>query len=208
MKFCGFRTIDEVKLASALSIQAIGFILVPNRKRTISLEQLSEMLSVIPASIERVGVFQNPTLEEVSNAISLGLSIVQLHGQESPAFCQQVRESWHIPIIKVFSESQIQEIPAYKDAIDIVLLDHAAGGLGKQIDWSCIPEAKQLAALYHFPLWIAGGLNESNIESLCSNYEIDGVDLSSGIESDGRKDMQKMIKLVERMKEYDEKVEW
>jgi phosphoribosylanthranilate isomerase len=199
MKFCGFRTIEEVKFAATLSIQAIGIILVPNRRRTVSLEQLSEMLAVIPASIERVGVFQNPTLEEVDKAVSLGLSMVQLHGQESPAFCQQVKEHWDIPIMKVFATSQIQEIPAFKDTIDKVLLDHAAGGLGKQIDWSYIPQAKKAVTPYQFPLWVAGGLNEKNIQSLCNNYEIDGVDLSSGIESDGKKDKQKMLRLLERM---------
>jgi phosphoribosylanthranilate isomerase len=208
MKFCGFKTVDEVRFAVTLPIHAIGFILVPNRKRTISLVQLSMMLPNIPESIERVGVFQNQTLKEVNSAVSLGLSMVQLHGQESPAFCKQVKESWQIPIIKVFAESQIQEIPSYKDVIDVVLLDHATGGLGKTIDWSYIQQAKQVVKSYHFPLWIAGGLNESNIENLCSNYEIDGVDFSSGIESNGRKDKQKMIKLVERMRESDEKVEW
>ncbi|MCH5585450.1 phosphoribosylanthranilate isomerase [Shimazuella sp. AN120528] len=207
MKFCGFKTIEEVEFASTLPIQAIGFILVPNRKRTVSLEQLAYLLPIIPDSIWRVGVFQNPSLEEVGNAVSLGLSMVQLHGQESPAFCKQVKESWQIPIIKVFSETQLQEIPSYKDVMDIVLLDHASGGKGELIDWSYIPQAKRVTESLHLPLWIAGGLNESNIDNLYSNYELDGVDLSSGIESNGRKDNQKMIKLVERMKKHD-KVEW
>nr|WP_281170810.1 phosphoribosylanthranilate isomerase [Shimazuella kribbensis] len=203
VKFCGFRTKDDVKTAVSHAVSAIGFILVPDRKRTISLLQLTSMIPLIPKQIEKVGVFQNPTLEEVNNAASLGLSMVQLHGQETPAFCQQIKKNKQIPIIKVFSEKEIQKIPLYEGYIDVVLLDHSAGGTGTTIDWSCIPVAKQLTERLQLPLWIAGGLNESNIENLIRDYEIDGIDLSSGIETNGKKDTQKMNKIIERMKQHD-----
>jgi phosphoribosylanthranilate isomerase len=181
----------------------MGFILVPDRKRTISFIQLAAMIPLIPKQIEKVGVFQNPTLEEVHNAISLGLTMIQLHGQESPAFCQQIKESQQISIVKVFSEKDIQKIPLYQGFIDVVLLDHSAGGMGTTIDWSYIPAAKQLANQLKLPLWVAGGLNESNIEILIRDYEVDGIDLSSGIETDGKKDKKKMNKIIERMKQHD-----
>jgi phosphoribosylanthranilate isomerase len=199
IKYCGFRTIEDAKFAATLPIQAIGFILVPDRKRTVSLEQVAEILPNIPKHIQTVGVFQNPSLVEVSEAIAIGLMMIQLHGQESPSFCQQIKQRWDIPIIKVFPESKIEEISFFINYIDIILLDHAAGGAGVPIDWSRIPSAKAIADQNSVPLWIAGGLNETNIADLYHNYEIDGIDLSSGIEIDGQKNNQKMIEIIERM---------
>jgi phosphoribosylanthranilate isomerase len=163
------------------------------------MEQVAKMLPVIPNHIDAVGVFQNPSLEEISKAIGIGFKMIQLHGQESPSFCQQIKQRWDIPIVKVFPISKIEEIPSYKNYMDIILLDHAAGGAGVPIDWSRIPTAKEIADQNRMPLWIAGGLNETNIADLYQNYEIDGIDLSSGIETDGQKDRQKMLEIIERM---------
>jgi phosphoribosylanthranilate isomerase len=185
-----------------LPIDALGFILVPGRRRTVSLEKVGEMLSHLPRQIPSVGVLQNPTFEEVEKAIETGLSMIQLHGAESPDFCQGIKEKFDIPIIKVFTECQLSTILSYKGMIDIVLLDHSGGGVGLPINWKQIPHAREFAVQLGVPLWIAGGLNEANIQGLCSQYAIDGIDLSSGIEVDGKKNEAKMRKIVERMEQY------
>jgi phosphoribosylanthranilate isomerase len=191
--------VEDVQEAIIHPIQAIGFILVPNRKRTVTISQVSEMIREIPKQIASVGVFQNPTLSEIDKAVTIGLAMIQLHGQESAYFCQEIKERWGVPIVKVFSENNIDQIPSYQGLIGIVLLDHAAGGLGKKIDWSLIPVVKHYVNQIGVPLWIAGGLNENNIADLYLKYDINGVDLSSGIETDGTKDKRKMTALIERM---------
>jgi phosphoribosylanthranilate isomerase len=161
------------------------------------------MIDHIPEHISSVGVMQNPTLVEVMKVLRSGLSMIQLHGTESPAFCQQIKDyRVDTPIIKVFTESTLSSLSSYQGVIDIVLLDHQGGGAGVPIDWTIIPKAKEFADRIRVPLWIAGGLDESNLATLCHQYKIDGVDLSSGIEVNGIKDEAKMRGIIERMTQY------
>ncbi len=177
--------------------------MVPDRRRTVTLMEVEKMIGNIPKHISSVGVMQNPTLEEVLDIFQSGLSMVQLHGTESPAFCRQIKTQRLVaPIIKVFTESTLSTIPSYHGVIDIVLLDHQGGGAGVPIDWTIIPKTKKYTDQIGVPLWIAGGLDESNIATLCNQYEIDGVDLSSGIEVNGIKDEAKMRGIMERMAEH------
>lgn len=188
-------------MAVKLPIDAIGFILVPDRRRTVSLDEVVEMLEHIPSHIASVAVMQNPTFEEVIRVYETGVSMIQLHGQESPDFCKQIRDRFDLPIIKVFAEDNFATIPFFQGTIDIALLDHAGGGAGIPIDWTLIPQAKKLANQIDVPLWVAGGIKDDNISELYNNYEIDGIDLSSGIEVDGIKDQSKMRAIIERMEQ-------
>lgn len=197
IKFCGFQTASAVQQAVKLPIAALGFIFVPGRRRTVTLTQVADLLPLIPKEIASVGVFQNPTLDDVCKAVDIGVTAIQLHGQESVTFCKQVKALGDIQVIKVFSTDSLQEIALYQSCIDVVLLDHAAGGVGKPIDWHCIPQAKQIATENDLPLWIAGGLGENNVAKLCATYPIDGIDLSSGIETEGVKDEHKMKAIIE-----------
>jgi phosphoribosylanthranilate isomerase len=197
IKFCGFQSASSVKQAVKLPIDALGFILVSGRRRTVTLSQVAKWLPIIPTRIASVGVFQNPTLEEVKEAIDVGLTAIQLHGQETVDFCRQVKMYADIQLIKVFSTHSLEKIASYRSYIDVVLLDHATGGVGKPIDWDCIPQTKQITEANDLPLWIAGGLDENNVANLCATYSINGIDLSSGIETDGTKDERKMKAIIE-----------
>ncbi|MFC7442120.1 phosphoribosylanthranilate isomerase [Laceyella putida] len=209
IKLCGFRTVEDVRKASSLPIDAMGFILVPGRKRTIPLDRLAEMLSAVPPGIKKVAVLKDASVSEITELQSrFSFDGLQLHGEESPAYCRALRERVPIDLCKVFHVSQTAvlkaEVPLYAPWIDRILLDSAMGGTGETFDWTEIPRWKDAAQAFQIPLWVAGGLHPDNVANLIKPYGPDGVDVSSGIETDGSKDEEKMKRFVERVRECDD----
>lgn len=204
VKLCGFKRIEDVQAASQLPIDAIGFILVPGRKRIVSAELLPALVESVPESIDPVGVLMNPTREEISRWLDLvPLAAIQLHGNESPDLCAWIKERYSVKVIKTFHPTEcldIQKLREYRSVIDLALLDHAQGGTGTCYNWRIIPSYQAIFRDMDIPLWIAGGLTPENIEQLIELTEPDGVDVSSGIEQDGKKDVLKMRTLVKRVK--------
>ncbi|MNI80653.1 N-(5'-phosphoribosyl)anthranilate isomerase [compost metagenome] len=143
------------------------------------------------------------------------LDVIQLHGQETPAFCLEVKRAF--PQVKVWKAISVasggaadnpqgpQLVEHYAGAVDALLLDtydpQGSGGSGRTFDWGQIPLYKQAAAGYGLPLFVAGGLHPDNVGELLADYQPDGVDVSSGVESDGTKDIIKMTSFVERVKQ-------
>lgn len=212
VKFCGFRTTDDVKKAIALDIDALGFILVPNRKRTVQEKELRKMIALVPDHLMTVGVFMNPTLETVADWLSVApFSAIQLHGDESPAFCRQLKQRFStIRLIKVFHmDSTLDEetIQSYQQSIDLALLDSSftgqRGGTGKRFDWSQIPNLAKRFKEAKIPFWVAGGINSTNVSQLIERYQPDGIDVSSGIERNGMKDQEVMEELIEKVRNID-----
>ncbi len=204
IKLCGFKTIDDVRAASQLPIDAIGFILVPGRKRTVSAKSLPALVESVPAAVDSVGVFLNPTQQEVSRWLEQApLTAIQLHGNESPDLCAWIKERYSVKVIKTFHPTQhpdVQQMREYRSVIDLALLDHARGGTGTSYNWRMIPPYQAIFRDMGLPLWIAGGLTPENVEELIELTEPDGIDVSSGIEQDGKKDVLKMKTLVKRVK--------
>ncbi len=92
VKFCGLRSSSDVKKAISCDIDALGFICVPNRKRTVKEIELKKMLQLVPRDFTTVGVFMNPTLETIDRWLSMfRFSAIQLHGEESPSFCRDLK---------------------------------------------------------------------------------------------------------------------
>jgi phosphoribosylanthranilate isomerase len=207
IKLCGFRCVEDVQKVKTFPIDAIGFILVPGRKRTVREEEYPELLAAVPSSVKKVGVFLNPTQSEMEKWFKIApLDIVQLHGTESPEFCKWVRDTFHVQIIKTFhihSHEWVDPITAYQSSIDVALLDHAHGGTGQTYDWSVIPPYQKRCQDLHIPLWVAGGLTSENVFSLLQQVHPNGIDVSSGIESDGVKDFNKIKTFIERVTEYE-----
>lgn len=212
IKFCGFKTEKEVDEAISLPIDAIGFILVPGRKRTISKEKLIQLVRRVKEPIWTVGVFQNSPLQDVLEILDqVPLKAVQLHGDESPEYCQQLKRHHAIKVIKAFHViGEIQKkypLSAYVPWIDVALLDAATpsiqGGTGKTFAWDQIPPFLNECRQEKIPLWIAGGLDEGNVTTLLSKYDIQGIDVSSGIEVDGYKDPERMKRLVRMVKQVE-----
>lgn len=164
-----------------------------------------------------VGVFVDPSQEELVQVLSEApLDVVQLHGQETPELCQWVKGRFPgIQVWKVISilpgaaeantaEATEERLAPYAGCIDGLLIDTHdpvyGGGSGQTFAWDVIPVYKAWCRAQRIPLFAAGGLTPDNARELIDSYEVDGVDVSSGVESDGKKDVHKMRAFVERVK--------
>ncbi|MGA9173136.1 MAG: phosphoribosylanthranilate isomerase [Thermoactinomyces sp.] len=209
LKFCGFLAEADVVKAVHLDIDAIGFILVPGRKRSIKKEMLPNLVRKVPERVWTVGVLQNPSIQEIEEWLSLApLTAIQLHGGETPEFCREVKKAFGVRVIKTFHVANRidggDRLAQFSPWIDVALLDtgtgKTSGGSGQSFDWNQIPPFYEQCRMLGVPLWVAGGLNALNVTSLIKRYRLDGVDVSSGIEADGRKNADLMAQFVERVK--------
>lgn len=214
VKICGItleETLEDIK-KEQVAIDWLGFIFAYG-KRLISPERWQELSLHIPPHVKRVGVFVDPTLEDIRRIFAEApLHIVQLHGQETPEFCLQVKEEFSCQVMKVIGvdedgKANLELVP-YQGAVDFFLLDtvtkNQAGGTGKTFSWEAIPLLQQQCRSYGIPLLVAGGLNAENVAELLTTYKPFGIDLSSGVETDGKKDLnkiRKVIQVTERMKD-------
>lgn len=208
LKCCGFRESSSLMGLQGLAIDFVGFILAPS-KRQVSLEQLQELLPHVPHGIKKVGVFIQPDVQELKRVFDEApLDVIQLHGEEEPAFCQYVKETWEVEVIKAFHVGRGGELTLpseeYGSVIDYLLLDtfdpQAAGGTGKAFNWDIIPAYQEWCSKHQVKLLVAGGITVENVERLLSQCQIDGIDVASGVETDGKKDLNKVKDLAERVK--------
>ena len=210
IKFCGLKSVQDVQLASRLPVDALGFILVPHRRRSVTRRQLPELIRHVSKEQLAIGVLQNPVWDEVISWLNTApLSGVQLHGEEPASLCEKIKSvdpKLHITkVIHIQDSLPVQvRLEEYQPWVDAVLLDTAAGnqkgGTGKRFDWSLIPAWKEACRKLNLPCWIAGGLDENNVYDLITRYRPDGMDVSSGIEKNQRKDGAKMRLFLERVK--------
>lgn len=181
IKVCGMREADNIKALCELPIDYIGFIFYPKSPRYV-VENIS---SLIPASIKKTGVFVNSSLEEIqAKKEEFDLQVIQLHGNESPEFCEQVRKM-DLTTCKAFGiddEFNWNSIHAYQDVVDYFLFDtksKAYGGTGQTFNWDKIQENP-----YDKPYLLSGGISIDNIKE-AANYQDErlyGLDLNSKFE--------------------------
>lgn len=219
VKICGLQSVEVLKSMINLPIDYIGFVFAKSR-RQVSPGQAAEMAGVLRSWTtgnrpSAAGVFVNPSLEELSRVLSeVPLDAVQLHGEETPQFCREVKERFPVSLIKAVSlrgESPggyLSGLEGWEDSIDALLLDTFdpvyGGGSGKTFAWETIPEFREWCRYHGIPLFVAGGLQPGNVNELIARYGPDGVDVSSGVESaPGVKDIAKVKAFVERVKTYD-----
>ncbi|WP_433946443.1 phosphoribosylanthranilate isomerase [Paenibacillus sp. SN-8-1] len=214
VKICGLQDVEVLKSMINLPIDHIGFVFA-NSKRQVTADQAAALIPILedwdrPVKPESVGVFVNPTIEELSHILQkASLDIVQLHGQESPEFCREVKKRFGVKVFKVLSVKQGNnregsDLVDYRGALDGLLLDTYdpiyGGGSGQTFDWKQIEPYQKWTKQEGIPLIIAGGLHPDNVGDLLENFQPDGVDVSSGVETDGLKDIAKIRAFVERVK--------
>ena len=124
------------------------------------------------------------------------LAAIQLHGHESEEYIRQLKEQTPVPIFRAFRVTDRESlIPARQSPADLILLDHGAGGTGETFDWSVLEGVTR-------PYILAGGLGPDNLESAISTLHPWGVDMSSGVETEGIKDREKIFKAVQIAHKY------
>lgn len=195
VKICGIVDIDTALGAVEAGADALGFVFAPGR-RTISPERAREIIERLPPLVSRVGVFVNSPAGEVEAVASYaGLDTVQLHGDETPEYCKGLG----FKVIKSFAvgcAADLEMAGAYR--VDGYLLDTSVpgqrGGTGRTFDW------RLAAGFKEGPLILAGGLSPDNIKEAVELVKPFAVDVSSGVESGGRKDIFKIREFIRRVK--------
>ncbi|WP_099221343.1 phosphoribosylanthranilate isomerase [Listeria costaricensis] len=198
VKICGLKTKEDAQFAALEGADFIGFVFAPS-KRQVSLPEAAQMSAELPDFVQKVGVFVDPTFEEVEEAIQqVPLDYVQLHGKETPAFASRLSA----PVIKAFKvkDGTIQGNPtAYPDCL--ILLDAPSteyeGGGGIAFDWEKLDEK----ALPTERLIIAGGLSSANVGTAIRKFTPFAVDVSTGVETNGKKDPYKIKQFIKQAKE-------
>ena len=194
VKICGLKEEEHVKAAVEAGATWIGFMFAPS-KRQISIERAKELAKWIPSHVKKVGVFVNPSQQQVREAVhTVGLDYVQYHGQEEPTFIEQLG----YPSIKAFSirsDEDVQKASQYE--VDYFLFDAPgttfAGGSGHIFDWSLLNNL----AISKDRIILAGGLNQDNVRRAIAHVQPFGVDVSSGVEVDGAKDSARIKQFIE-----------
>ena len=187
IKFCGMMRPADIAAANALRPDYIGFVFAPKSRRAVTPEQAAALKADLLPTIRAVGVFVNAPPEQVAALLAVGtIDIAQLHGQEDEAYLQVLRTLTGKPVIKAFrvdSAADLQRAAAFPSGG--LLLDSGAGGTGTAFDWTLLRDFTR-------PYFLAGGLNSENIGAAIQKYHPYAVDVSSGIETNGKKDAKKM----------------
>ncbi|MES1026312.1 phosphoribosylanthranilate isomerase [Gloeocapsa sp. BRSZ] len=205
VKICGITKPEQGQAIAQLGATALGFICVPASPRYISATQIQAIVSQIPQHIERIGVFANTTIVEIYQvAVAGGLTGVQLHGDESPEFCTQLRQELPpgveiIKALRVRDSQALVQANLYIDCVDTLLLDayhpQILGGTGKTLDWTTLQQFCPSC-----PWLLAGGLTPENVSDALNQLKPYGIDLSSGVErAPGDKDLTKVAQLFQQL---------
>ena len=189
VKICGLSTKEAVKTAVSAGADYIGFVFAPS-KRQVTLEQAAELAKFIPSHIQKVGVFVSPSRAELLEAIDkVGLDFVQVHGQVVDKLFENL-PCGSIQAVQVDGNGHVPNSQA-----DYLLFDAPVAGSGQTFDWGQLDTTKLTQ-----PFFIAGGLNEDNVEEAIQHFTPFAVDVSSGVETDGLKDHEKNRRFIERVK--------
>ncbi|MFJ7826459.1 phosphoribosylanthranilate isomerase [Psychrobacillus sp. NPDC096623] len=197
VKICGLMETEHVEVAVGAGADAIGFVFAPS-KRKVTIEKAQELAKHVPPSVWKVGVFVNPTKEDVLTAIQeVPLDYIQYHGQETPDF---VRTN-NLPSIKALSvQNEADVLQAKKYDTDYYLFDAPGtdyrGGSGEVFEWKLmevnnIPSEKII---------LAGGLNPNNVKDAIQKVNPFMVDVSSGVERNGSKDKELIQAFISAVK--------
>ncbi|MBQ1454191.1 MAG: phosphoribosylanthranilate isomerase [Ruminococcus sp.] len=186
IKMCGLSRTEDIEAANSIKPDYIGFVFAEISKRRVSALEASKLKSKLDPEIKAVGVFLDDKLDFVASMLNLGIvDVVQLHGSENEEYIEKVREITNKPIIKAFIIRSKEDVErAEKSTADYILLDGGKGE-GKVFDWSLLKAIKR-------PFFLAGGLNPDNAADAVKALKPYAVDVSTGIETDGVKDREKM----------------
>ncbi|TYP77752.1 phosphoribosylanthranilate isomerase [Paenibacillus methanolicus] len=214
MKICGLRDAGTIRAMDGLAVDEVGFVFAKSR-RQVEPETAASLIAEVKRlrspqgdAPKTVGVFVGASLEGLRELLAVApLDVVQLHGDEDPELCSSVRDELGKEVWKVFSVSGEdaagtghERLFPFQGTIDAALIDTAGGGTGQTFGWEAIPRYAAAAKAIGVPLYVAGGLHPDNASELLGNNEVDGVDVSSGVETDGVKDIEKIRAFVERVK--------
>ncbi|MDR2798814.1 MAG: phosphoribosylanthranilate isomerase [Treponema sp.] len=198
VKICGLCREDDVSFANEAMPDFVGFVFAPSR-RYVSPSQAVRFRDRLQEPILPVGVFVNAAITEIRALFTDGIiALAQLHGTEGPAYLRDLKAYCAVPVIRAIRVEKPEDlIPwQHKDPlVDYLLLDSGPGGTGRSFQWDLLRALRPA-----LPYFLAGGITLDNLgEALV--YRSYGIDVSSGVETQGFKDRAKMVRLVQRVRE-------
>lgn len=198
VKICGITNKEDALYAAGCGADALGFIFYEKSPRYIEPDDAKTIIAALPPFVTTVGVFVNKDFNDIRDITLLtGVTVVQLHGDESPSYCNLV-EGKLIKAIRVKNDSSIEGLKKYD--VDTFLLDsfdkNSFGGSGLTFDWKLAEKAKQYGKII-----LAGGLTPDNVEEAVKKVAPYGVDVNSGVEKKpGIKNKNKVKEFIIRSK--------
>lgn len=221
IKICGLRKLEDIEAVNEWKPDYAGFVFASKSKRYVTAEQAAELKNHLDPQIQAVGVFVDEAPERVAALLNQGvIELAQLHGNEDEEYLVRLRELIHKPVIQAFRIlSREDVVRAMKSSADEILLDSGAG-TGITFNWEVLRiesgydraidaekdgekpfstkrnREKSLYAEETRPYFLAGGLNPQNVAEAIRRLHPYAVDVSSGIETDGSKDREKIAAFV------------
>jgi phosphoribosylanthranilate isomerase len=197
IKVCGITNLEDALAAVDAGADALGFNFYLKSPRYIAPEDARRIIEQLPSTVMSVGVFVNESEpEEVARiSDSAGLTVVQLHGDESPEYCYALRDRFTIKALRAGKDFEPEHVKDYQT--DAILLDayarDARGGTGRVVDWKVARRVRELVP----QLFLAGGLSPENVAEAIAAVDPYAVDACSSLESaPGRKDTERVRSFV------------
>lgn len=196
IKLCGLKRPEDIDAVNEAGPEYIGFIFVEKSRRYVTPENAARLKEKLNPTIQAVGVFVDAEIEFIMELVKKQvIDVIQLHGSEDISYMNRLKELVKIPIIKAISMTKSdakEQIRKWEISdVDYLLLDSGNGGTGEQFDYSLLKEFEKI----NKPYFLAGGLTPSNLKVAAKNLKEVlpyAFDLSSGIETNGLKDPDKI----------------
>ena len=203
IKICGLTSVENALEVAESGVSAIGLVFYPESPRNVSLDIAKNIVDSLPPFVSAVGLFVNPSLEEVVRTLeSVDLHVLQFHGEENADFCSKFRK----PYLKAINVSAgvdlVEYAKAYEGASGLLLdtfSEKVRGGTGETFDWDLVPTELDV------PIVLAGGLRPDNVAAAIDRVRPWAVDVSSGVEGTqkGVKDPALVRDFIDEVKNAD-----
>jgi len=210
IKICGLFREEDIEYANEAGPDYTGFVFAQKSRRFVTPAQAALLRKKLRGDIMPVGVFVNAGIGEIAGLYENGtIGMVQLHGGETDEYIGELRSRCDAPIIRALNAEQLGECnrnapgsaaSALNPLTEYLLIDNGSGGTGESFDWALLDTVKSSLSGPGLPsIFLAGGIGLHNIDAALAHNPY-AVDVSSGAESGGVKDREKMIQLVEKVR--------
>lgn len=207
IKICGLTRPEDIQMVNRTEPDYVGFVFAESR-RQVSIEQAAVLRAHLRPGICPVGVFVNEEEDQICQIVEHGMiEVVQLHGQETPEQVRRLRQRlnripirfpYRVLIMKAICMEPGHELDRWLDSeVDFLLLDTGSGGTGTTFDHELIARAGQITK----PWFLAGGMNPDNAKDAIERFHPYGIDVSSGVEIDGRKNNRKIESMIRSVRD-------
>ncbi|MCB9987966.1 MAG: phosphoribosylanthranilate isomerase [Rhodospirillales bacterium] len=200
IKICGIKDNKTLSAAVKNGARFVGFVFYPPSPRAVDPALAAMLIRELPTGVEAVGLFVNPTDQELERAAATGITMIQLHGNESQNRVKDVQKRFNLPVIKALrlaDASDLIQASDFEGIADWLLFDTKIsgqeGGTGQTFDWTILKDYRSKT-----PWMLAGGLNARNVNEALTVLSPDAVDVSSGVETTpGQKDAGQIKEFID-----------